>query len=72
MLRTLRDAKISWDEVGWALAIESAKSRERVLGFRFAGDENMNVHVHKNRETSRLSGQRRDVPESHTSNILES
>ena len=26
--------------------------------------KNMNVHVHKNRATSRRSGQRRDVPES--------
>ena len=49
MLKTLRDAK---DEVGWGLAVESAKTRERVLGFEFAGSENMNIHVHKNRATS--------------------
>ena len=30
MLRTSRDAKIGWDEVGRGLAVESAKTRERV------------------------------------------
>ena len=29
----------------------------------------MNFHVHKNRATSRCSGQRHDVPESHSSNV---
>ena len=30
----------------------------------------MNVHVHKNKATSRRSGQRRDVPESYLSNVV--
>ena len=29
----------------------------------------MNVRVHKNKATSRCSGQRHDVPESHMSNV---
>ena len=33
MFRTLGDAKISWDEVGWGLAVAPAKMKERKLGF---------------------------------------
>ena len=34
MLRTLRDAKIGWDEVGWGIAVAPAKTKERKLGFK--------------------------------------
>ena len=34
MLRTLGDAKISWDEVGWGLVVVLAKTGERNLGFQ--------------------------------------
>ena len=33
MLRTLGDAKIGWDEVGWGLVVAPAKTTERKLGF---------------------------------------
>ena len=33
VLRTLGDAKIGWDEVGWGLVVAPTKTRERKLGF---------------------------------------
>ena len=36
MLRTEKEAKISWDEVGWGLVTESTKMRERLFGFEFS------------------------------------
>ena len=70
MLRALRDAKIGWNKIGWGLAVAPAKTRERKLGFEFAGSENMNIHVHKSRTASGRSGQRHDVPKSHTSTVV--
>ena len=34
VLRTLGDAKIGWDEVGWGLTMAPAKTKERKLGFQ--------------------------------------
>ena len=56
----LRSVGTSLDGVDWS----TCKNRSKQVRVRVAYEENMNDLVHKNKVTSRCSGQRRDVPES--------
>ena len=56
-------SKVGWDELGWVW-LEHLQKVEQTGEGSCCIWENMNIPVHKNRATSRRSGQRRDVPES--------
>ena len=62
MLRTRGDAKIDWDEVGWRLAVAPAKIRK---GVKVSNLRKVRIWTFMFIKI----GQRRDVLESHTSNI---
>ena len=58
---------ISLDEICW---VPAKKKIGALLGFLKVSDmRRMNVSVHKNRATSRLSSQRHDIPKSYIVNV---
>ena len=64
VLRALGVFKVGWGELGWGWLKHLQKKWSKQVRDCFAYGENMNVHVHKNRATSRRLGQRRNFPES--------